>query len=74
MSIAIVEQDATLHVQVINDGAPTDPQEWRSGLGLVSMQRRVNDTNGCIQWSANPEGGAIVTIQWPSTEWSSLTS
>jgi signal transduction histidine kinase len=56
-------------LQVENDGAQTDPQCWRKGLGLNSLMRRVREIGGDIVWQASANGGVISSAHWPLPNW-----
>ncbi len=59
----------TVCLEVNNDGAMTDPQAWKNGLGLVSLRRRIHDMHGSIDWTALTEVGVSCQASWPLTSW-----
>ncbi len=52
-----------------NDGEPTDPSQWKSGLGTTSIRRRVHDLQGQCDWLASSGGGASFKASWPLATW-----
>jgi signal transduction histidine kinase len=61
--------DWTLQLQCDNDGAPTDPMQWKSGLGTTSIRRRVHDLQGQCAWASRSGGGASFSANWPLMSW-----
>ncbi len=59
----------TFSLECSNDGAPTDPAQWASGLGTTSIRRRVHDLQGQCNWQARTGGGAVFTASWPLQAW-----
>jgi two-component system, NarL family, sensor histidine kinase DevS len=64
--------DWQLQLECDNDGTPTDPAEWQSGLGTTSIRRRVHDLQGQCAWAARAGGGAAFSASWPLESWLSL--
>ena len=62
-------QQGQLSLQCSNDGAPTDPAHWASGLGTTSIRRRVHDLQGQCAWRVRAGGGAIFQASWPLHAW-----
>ena len=61
--------DGTLKLDCENDGEPTDPAQWVSGLGTTSIRRRVHDLQGQCAWRARAGGGAVFQARWPLAHW-----
>jgi two-component system, NarL family, sensor histidine kinase DevS len=62
-------QDWWLQLRCHNDGAPTDPAQWQSGLGTTSIRRRVHDLQGRCAWATRTGGGASFEASWPLQSW-----
>ncbi len=65
--IAII--DWQFHLRCTNDGPPTDPAQWTSGLGTTSIRRRVYDLQGQCNWQARSGGGVQFEASWPLNTW-----
>lgn len=58
-----------LQLTVENDGDPTDPAQWKEGLGIVSMRRRFADLGGSITWHRQQHAGVRCTAAFPIAQW-----
>jgi signal transduction histidine kinase len=67
--IELALDDGLLRLECSNDGAPTDPSQWHSGLGTTSIRRRVHDLQGQCEWRSRPAGGAVFLAHWPLGTW-----
>lgn len=62
-------KDWKLQLKCENDGTPTDPAQWQSGLGTTSIRRRVHDLQGECAWVSRAGGGAAFEASWPLMSW-----
>jgi two-component system, NarL family, sensor histidine kinase DevS len=62
-------KDWRLSLQCHNDGAPTEPAQWASGLGTTSIRRRVHDLQGQCEWLSRAGGGVMFQASWPLMAW-----
>jgi signal transduction histidine kinase len=69
VEFSISLKDWQLSLQCNNDGAPTDPAQWASGLGTTSIRRRVHDLQGQCEWQVRAGGGAMFLASWPLMAW-----
>lgn len=72
IELIMTTSSETLCIQFKNDGAMTNPDTWRTGLGTVSMKRRINEVKGHISWVSQEQGGVVCQLSWPITTWLSL--
>lgn len=72
IELSISSTVETLYISFENDGELTDPSTWKTGLGTVSMKRRVNEVAGYIEWMAREQGGVVCKLSWPIKHWLSL--
>jgi signal transduction histidine kinase len=61
--IALVHQDDVLQLTVEDNGSGFDPEKANKGLGLKSIRSRVNDIDGKIHFSSQPNVGTSVEIE-----------
>jgi signal transduction histidine kinase len=61
--IALVHQDDLLQLTVEDNGSGFDPEKVSKGLGLKSIRSRVNDIDGKIHFSSQPNVGTSVEIE-----------
>jgi two-component system, NarL family, sensor histidine kinase DevS len=66
---ALTLQNGQLGLRCDNDGATTEPSQWKSGLGTTSIRRRVHDLQGQCDWQARAGGGASFSASWPLSSW-----
>ncbi len=59
--------DGQAYLRSENDGEYSDPKQWKQGLGMTSIRRRVNDLGGHCQWTGEP--GIVFSAQWPISKW-----
>lgn len=52
-----------------NDGRPTEPSQWISGLGTSSIRRRVHDMRGQCEWRGRLHGGVVFSANWAFENW-----
>lgn len=68
-----IQADAQqVRLSLSNDGAPTNVSAWVSGVGTVSIKRRVHQMDGEINWQANTDGGVTARLNFKTTKWLAL--
>ena len=65
IELALSSTDAALILAVLDDGAGFSPPKSGSGMGLRTMQYRVNAMGGSCQIVSRPEGGTAVQCTIP---------
>lgn len=65
IEVRISQHDQALTLDVINDGAPVSPTEWREGRGLRGMRQRLAEYGGHVDVKNRPDGGAHLFIHLP---------
>lgn len=63
--LSLTQNDATVHLEVRDDGAPTGVR--RVGNGLRGMQERVESLGGSVETDLSPEGGYMLHVKMPLT-------
>ena len=63
--VEILEDDATVHVTVRDDGAGFDPSERTDGFGLLGMRERVQLLEGTLEIESTPGDGTTVSATFP---------
>jgi signal transduction histidine kinase len=61
--IALVHQDELLQLTIEDNGCGFDPENVSKGLGLKSIRSRVQDIDGKILFSSQPDIGTSVEIE-----------
>ncbi|HLL92748.1 MAG TPA: GAF domain-containing protein [Solirubrobacteraceae bacterium] len=64
-TVAVREQDGTLHLTVSDDGHGFDPQQDTDGFGLLGMHERIELLAGELEIDSTPGRGAVVTAKFP---------
>jgi len=69
-SVALVEDDICLTLEVSDSGNGFDVERVKrgSGLGLISAEERVRLLQGSFLVSSNPQGGTVLTARIPLTK------
>jgi signal transduction histidine kinase len=57
--------DEEIIVQISDDGVGFDVQDQQSGLGLRSMQERIDLINGTLVITSIPDEGTMVNLSAP---------
>jgi signal transduction histidine kinase len=65
VEVSFTLRGRTLALQVSDDGAGTDPQDWAHGLGLGGVRKRVRTLGGQVAWRANTPSGIVCAVQVP---------
>lgn len=67
ITVAVVEEEAALHVAVSDDGRGFDPGATTSGFGLEGMRERVELLGGQVSVQSVPQEGTSVVATLPVT-------
>ena len=66
ISIDLRGDDGTLHLSVVDDGKGFDVELLRgNGLGLISMEERLNNAEGTLTISSAPNQGTRIRASLP---------
>ncbi len=60
--------DATLQIEVVDDGAGFDLATVSAGIGIIGMRERVVALNGKMTIRSSVDGGSAIVITLPLTE------
>lgn len=72
VAISIEFDDENTRITAANDGAKTWVKDWVTGVGTVSIKRRVHQLDGKVNWIENPEGGVTVQMTYKTKTWLAL--
>ncbi len=51
-----------LRIRLADDGAGRSPQQWRAGLGLGGVRKRVKQLAGHVRWDENTPSGIVCVV------------
>jgi len=65
VSLALEEADASLRIEVQDDGEGFDPALASEGIGIIGMRERVHALGGSIRVHSRPGEGTLLSITLP---------
>lgn len=65
VQVELDADDSRVSLRIIDDGVGFDPSRVAGGLGLESMQQRVQAVNGFIDISSSPNSGTRIEVRVP---------
>jgi two-component system sensor histidine kinase UhpB len=65
VSLALLENEQLLHIEVADDGVGFDPGSSSEGIGIIGMRERVYALHGRFDVRSNPGKGTVVAIALP---------
>jgi two-component system sensor histidine kinase UhpB len=65
VSLALLEREQVLHIEVADDGAGFDPASASEGIGIIGMRERVYALHGRFDVRSSPGKGTVVAIALP---------
>jgi two-component system sensor histidine kinase UhpB len=65
VSLALLEREQVLHIEVADDGVGFDPASASEGIGIIGMRERVYALHGSFDVRSHPGKGTVVAIALP---------
>lgn len=72
VELHIAVEPQTVSIKISNNGAQTEVEYWKKGIGMTSVKRRVLQLGGTVTWRANATGGASATLTFRTEKWLSM--
>ena len=66
VSVKVVEEDASVRIEVSDDGEGFDPERNHGGFGLVGMRERLDLVDGTVTIDSAPGRGTTIYAELPA--------
>jgi signal transduction histidine kinase len=68
VQLRVAESDATIEIEVADDGTGFDPRGTRGGFGLLGMRERLAMAGGRLDVASTPGEGTTLRATLPTQE------